>query len=455
MTDHHRFSYDSLDSLGEDIRELNVKLPLTESTGILRKPVALAQVNAPNRLLVQPMEGCDGTSDGRPGELTIRRYERFASGGAGVLWFEATAVVPEGRANPRQLYLSRDTMGDFKTMLRKSLDAVTDRFGADFRPYTVLQLTHSGRYSRPLDKPCPIIAASNPHLASKAPEPREPISDEELMALEDRYVEAAKIAGEIGFDAVDIKSCHRYLISELLSAHLREGLYGGSFENRTRFLLNIIDKIKTSCPDGPHVAVRMNAYDAIPYPYGWGVAEDDHQKIDLSEPLRLVKLLSGRGVDLINITAGNPYFNPHVNRPYDTGPYVPLEHPLTGIARLLGIAREVQEAAPESAIVASGLSWLRDFAPHVAAACIEQRWFAFAGFGRQAFAYPDFAADILSGDGMDRKKCCIACGKCSEIMRFDGKSGCVIRDAEMYAPLYKAVSEGKASIVGKHVAEHV
>ncbi len=455
VSSHQRFSYTSIEALKDEIADLALDLPVSENTTVLVEPFALGNGTVPNRLVIQPMEGCDGTADGRPGELTLRRYERFAAGGAGLLWFEATAVVSEGRANPRQLWLTNDTVGDFKKMLEKSQAAAANRFGEDFRPYTVLQLTHSGRYSRPVDKPAPIIAAKNPWLAEKRPEPDTVISDDELEAIEDRYVEAAKLAGEAGFDAIDIKSCHRYLISELLSAHEREGKYGGSFENRTRFLLNIVDKVKAACPEGPAVTVRLNVYDAIPYPCGWGVDKDDHHIVDLSEPIRLARLLEKRGVDLLDITAGNPYYNPHVNRPYDSGPYAPPEHSLAGVARLMGIARDMQAALDKTAVIASGLSWLREYAAEVAAGCIEAGWFTFAGFGRQAFAYPDFAADIIHGEGMDRKKCCIACGKCSEIMRFGSTAGCVIRDAKVYVPVYKAASEGKDSIVSNHIAEHI
>ncbi|MCD6308324.1 MAG: flavin oxidoreductase/NADH oxidase, partial [Candidatus Latescibacteria bacterium] len=157
----------------------------------------------------------------------------------------------------------------------------------------------------------------------------------------------------------------------------------------------------------------------------------------------------------VNITAGNPYFNPHVNRPYDTGPYIPPEHPLDGVARLLGMACGIRRAVPGMLVVASGLTWLREYGANAAAGGVREGRFDFAGFGRQAFAYPGFAADILESGGMDRGKCCIACGKCSEIMRFDGRAGCVVRDADTYLPIYREASAGKPPLSGKHGAEHV
>jgi 2,4-dienoyl-CoA reductase-like NADH-dependent reductase (Old Yellow Enzyme family) len=266
-------------------------------------------------MITHPMEGVDGDAQGRPGELTRRRYIRFAEGGAGLIWFEATAVVDEGRANPRQLLLTTETAAYLKALLQNTLKVSENIFGSDRRPYTVLQLTHSGRYSMPTSKPQPIIATSNPFLDAKTPATKRIITDEELEELEDRFAEAALLASEIGFDAVDIKSCHRYLLSELLSAFTREGLYGGSFENRTRFLINVIDKIRTQPACGIDVAVRMNAYDSIPHPYGWGVNEDNYRRVRMSEPIRLAKLLRDRGVELINISAGNPYYNPRLSPP--------------------------------------------------------------------------------------------------------------------------------------------
>lgn len=455
MADHRKFSYQSLDEIREDIERLGIDIPISDDLTVLNKSISMGSTFIPNSMGVHPMEGCDGTADGKPDELTFRRYERFAKGGAGLLWFEATAVVNEGRANPRQLYLCEGNKEDIKRLLDNAIKAAKEEFGQDYKPYTVVQLTHSGRYSRPIDKPAPIIATRNPYLNRNLPEDYPVITDEELERLEDKFVEAAALAKEIGFDAVDIKSCHGYLNSELLSAFTREGKYGGSFENRTRFLLNIIDKVKEKVGDGLDITLRLNAYDSVPYPYGWGVDKEDFLKPDLTEPIKLVKTLFQRGIRLINISIGNPYYNPHVGRPYDMGYYLPPEHPLEGTARMLDIIRQIQESVPEMAIMATGFSWLREFAPYLAAGGIKEGWFTIAGFGRQSFAYPDFAKDIMVNGAMDRKKCCIACSKCSEIMRDGGKAGCVIKDAKIYAPIYREGRKGKPDIDRNRIAYHV
>jgi 2,4-dienoyl-CoA reductase-like NADH-dependent reductase (Old Yellow Enzyme family) len=455
MHPHRKFKLSSIEDLRTASDNMGISLPLSDTTEILKPSLQIYKKRIPNRMITHPMEGVDGDDQGRPGELTRRRYIRFAEGGAGLIWFEATAVVYEGRANPRQLLLTGDTATYIRELLQNTLKVSKNIFGSDSQPYTVLQLTHSGRYSMPSSKPQPIVAATNPFLDPTTPATKRIITDEELEELEDRFVEAALLASEIGFDAVDIKSCHRYLLSELLSAYTREGLYGGSFENRTRFLINVIDKIRAQPAYEVDVAVRMNAHDSIPYPYGWGVNEDNYRQVEISEPIRLAKLLRDRGVELINISAGNPYYNPHVGRPYDFGPYVPQENQLYSVERMLGLARDIQTAVPGTAIVATGFSWLREFGAACAAGGIREGWYQLAGFGRQAFAYPDFAKDIMIQGKMDRKKCCIACGKCTELMRLGGGCGCVIQDAEVYRPIYKKLKEGQPSMVGKEVAEHV
>lgn len=454
MAEHKKFDYKTLQDLQEDISRLELDIPVDESVDRLRRPVEIGRWQAPNSLGVQPMEGCDGTSEGSPDELTFRRYERFARGGAGLLWFEACAVVPEGRANPRQLYIHEGTLKDFELMLEKARSAAKEVYGEDHRPICILQLTHSGRYS----KPDPMIATRDPYLdpARGIPEDYPVVSDDYLKSLEEIYEKAAGLAYKVGFDGVDIKACHRYLFSELLSAHTREGLYGGDYEGRTRLLLNIVERVNDSFGDKMIIASRFNAYDGHPYPYGWGVSKDNYRIPDLTEPKRLVSDLRDRGIKLINITVGNPYYTPHVNRPYDQGPYIPPEHPLEGVARIIRITGEIQETVPDIPIMASGLSWLRQFGGNVAAAMLNSSKAKIAGFGRLAFAYPDFAHELLSEGVMDSSKVCIACGRCSVIMRDGGRAGCVIRDAKVYAPIFKEGRKGKPAFDSDlKVAEHV
>lgn len=437
---HERFGFHSLEELSRRIEELGLELEVSRDVSPLLEPLEVGGFRLPNRLAVQPMEGCDGREDGAPDELTWRRYRRFAAGGAGLLWFEATAVTPESRANPRQLWIHEGTVREFAALVAETLKVAREACG--HRPLLVLQLTHSGRYSKPGRKPAPIIAHHSPYLdpMHNLPPDYPLISDEELERLEDRYVEAALCAWRAGFDAVDIKACHRYLISELHASHTRPGRYGGSFENRTRLFRNIVLKIRDAAP-GLMVTSRMNAYDAMAYPYGFGVDREDPSKPDLSEPIELVRFLKSQGAPLVNITVGNPYYNPHVNRPLDlptVGAPIPAEHPLYGVARFVGIVRRIQQEFPGWPVIGAGYSWLRQFFPYVAAASVRNGWVSLVGLGRMAFAYPDFARDLARYGSLDPLRVCVACSACTQIMRDGGRTGCVPRDAAIYEPIYKA-----------------
>jgi 2,4-dienoyl-CoA reductase-like NADH-dependent reductase (Old Yellow Enzyme family) len=447
--EHKKFSYRHLDELKEDIVRAGVYLPLSDSTDALALPLRLYGKQLPNRLAVHPMEGCDGTATGAPDELTFRRYGRFASGGAALLWMEACAVTNEGRANSRQIFLNRDTQNTFGNLCRHIRQASENING--FTPYTVLQLTHSGRYSKPFAGAHAIVLVDeNPYLDAVTNPKRTVISDDELEMLEDAYAEAAVLAEICGFDAVDVKACHRYLLSELLAAHTRKGRYGGSFENRTRFLLNVIDKIKART--NIDIALRINACDAMPYPYGWG--SDENGEPSLDEPKQLLRLLEAKGIRLVNITTGNPYYNPHIGRPSDIAPYVAPEHPVESAARMLHIIKELKAAAPAIQIVGTGFSWFREYGANIAAGCIERGWMDLAGFGRQSFAYPDFARDILQHGRMQHGKCCIACTKCTELMRFGGTAGCVVKDAKTYLPIWREATKGQTMMSDK-IASHI
>lgn len=421
------FHYGSLEEVRRKLRELGVCIPLSERTEILSRPLPVGGGEAHNRLAVQPMEGCDGEADGSPGELTFRRYRRFAKGGAGLIWAEAVAVVPEGRANPRQLMLTEKNAGVFRKLVEEIKETCYRENG--FYPMIIMQETHSGRYSRPQGAPKPLAAYRRPEAEAETV-----VSDDYLRRLEERYAVSARLAEHAGFDGADVKACHGYLVNELLSAHGRSGEYGGSFENRTRFLRDAVAAVRASVSRAFVVASRLNLYDGLPGSSGWG---DGESGPDLSEPVRLVRELHGLGLGLLNCTAGNPYSNPHVNRPYDSGPYEPPEHPLAGVARMCACAAEVKRLCPELPVVGSGNSYLRGFSSNQAAGMVENGWADVAGFGRMAIAYPDFASDLLKKGALDPRKCCVACSRCTQLMRAGSVAGCVVRDGDVYAPIYR------------------
>jgi 2,4-dienoyl-CoA reductase (NADPH2) len=435
----------NIQDLTEPMQSLGITLPTQDDLSVLERPVPVGDLSAPNALAIHPMEGADGTSEGAPDELTLRRYDRFASGGAGLIWAEAIAVAPEARANPRQLWLHDGTADAMKSMVGRIFSVASAPAGPNHRPVVVAQLTHSGRYSRPVDRPAPIIAQHCPqrdkaaNIASDLPV----ATDDYLDTLPEAFARAARLAFDAGFDGVDIKACHGYLLHELLGARTRDGKYGGSFVNRVRLYLDVIDAVRSVLPSGKFIATRLNASDRIAAPHGWGNGLRDDE-IDLAEVFQLLDRLAERDVKLINITAGNPYFNPFCNRPFDTpsvGRPASPEPPLVGVERLLSLVRDCQAYVPSIPMVATGLTWLGGAMPQVAAGLVAQGHCQFAGVGRLAFAYPDFAKDLLATGELDPKKLCITCSKCTQLMRDHQPTGCVVRDASVYAPLYRAGRE--------------
>jgi 2,4-dienoyl-CoA reductase-like NADH-dependent reductase (Old Yellow Enzyme family) len=411
---HRIFDYTSREEFLGDMKKLERGLPFSDDTSVLNSGIKLGEKHIKNRLLVQPMEGFDAEPDGSPGERTRARYTGFADGGSGTIWLESISVSREGRSNPRQLWLNGGNVHAFA-----SLAGELKKRGA----FSVAQLTHSGRYSNPEGVPAPVCAIHNPYIPKQN---ERTATDEELERLEDDYAACALLAQEAGFDAVDIRSCHGYLINELFAAYEREGAYGGRFENRVRFLLNIVDKIKQT--SDIEVAVRLNVYDGVPYPCGWGSAKDDVCVQDMAEPMRLIRLLYGRGVRLLNISGGIGAYSPNVLRPYDRGGAEPGEHPLEGIERLLQSAKAVKKECPDAIVVASAFSWLRGFAPMVAAGGVGEGWFDIAGFGREALTCPGYANDILAGKSMARY--CKACGGCSALIRKSEMLRCILDRAK-------------------------
>lgn len=440
MSAHEKFNFRTLEEVRAKAAGLGVDLSFSDDLSPLFQLKKVGGRTAPNSMAVLPMEGCDSNPDGSPSELVERRYTRFAGGGAGLLWWEACAVVPEGRANELQMMLTASNRSQFARLLEKTNAEAANKNGSDHRPVNILQLTHSGRYSRPEGHIArPLVPQHDPILDKAGNETI--VTDEYLDALTERYVQSALLAKEVGFDGVDIKSCHRYLLSELLASHTREGKYGGSFENRSRFLRQTIQAVRKAVGEDFTVASRFNVFDAHPYPYGFGCDRENMWKFDPTEPVALVKMMVEAGVDLLSNSGGNPYYiYPQVTRPFDKSSYgipTPEEHPLESMARLFSFTRTVQQAAGDVPVVGNGYTWLRQFLPYAGAANLKSGSCAFVGLGRSSFAYPDAPHDLMTKGCMEPGKCCVTCSMCTQIMRDHGRTGCVIKDSALYLPMFK------------------
>lgn len=400
-------------------------------SNIISTPIEIYGRTIKNRVLFQPMEGCDGTNDGAVDTLTRRRYLRFVEGAPGIIWFEATAVCNEGRANPRQLYINENTVDSFKAIVSEMKAKSKELHG--FEPIVIVQLTHSGRYSKPNGTPEPIVAYRNSLWETgKENQPFVVATDDYLSTILAMYSKAAKLALEAGFDGMDVKCCHGYLFNELLSAYNREGEYGGSFENRTRLYFECIDEVKKVVGDKAFVTTRLNACDCFPYGYGFGVTQEN--EIELSETKLIISELQKKGIELINITIGNPYLIPHINRPYVANS---PEDGNIGMKRVFDVTKEITETFPDVKFAVSALSFEGENAVEYADKLLGEGVGDIAGFGRLTFAYPTFYTDYLENGSLDKSKVCLKCGKCTELMRAGTVAGCVIRDNDCYMPFYK------------------
>lgn len=438
-----RFHYKTLEEVKERAEELKVYLPFSSSTDILKTPLKVGNVTFHNRMGIAPMEGADSLEDGSPSDYTIRRYVNEAIGGSALIWFEAISIVPEGRSSKTQLLLTEENVESYKRMNEKIKEA--GRKANGFEPYLIMQANHSGRYSNPDNRPAPMIAYRHPQLEQyRAADDSCIVTDDYLKSLEESFGKAALLAKKAGFDAVDIKSSHGYLLAELLSAYDRPGQYGGNYENRTRLLKNGIKAAKVWEDENFQVTCRLGIYDGYEYPWGFGVSEGSGLKPDLKEPIRLVKELYGNcGIQMMNLTMGNPYATTHVTRPFDMGKYEPEEHPFTGIGRMIAGIGEVKKAVPEMVIFGSAPTYLRQFADLYTAGAVEEGFCDGMLFGRMAFADPDYANEIIKNGRIDPKRVCMTCGKCGDLIRAHKPTGCVIRDPKTFMPFYKEFLEIK------------
>ncbi len=404
-----------------------------------------------NRFAVLPMEGWDGTPDGLPTEETFRRWRNFGRSGAKLIWGgEAVAVRHDGRANPNQLVINAQTLKGLAELRSVLLEEHKAHFGSTDDLLFGLQLTHSGRFARPNEKSRlePMILYEHPLLTEIFNiNPETPVmTDDEIDDLIGEFIRAARQAGEMGFDFVDIKHCHGYLGHEFLSAYSRPGRYGGSFENRTRFLCEIAAGIRREAP-GLEIGVRLSGFDFPPfrkgeggigepfeyrdadghYPFSFGGGRKDPLRIDAAEPLRFLDLLKSLDIELLNLSAGSPYYNPHVTRPAYFPPsdgYLPPEDPLVGVARQINTVARYKAACPDLAIVGSGYSYLQDWLPHVAQAVVGRGMVDFVGLGRMVLTYPEMPADVLGGNELARKKICRTFSDCTTAPRNGLISGC-------------------------------
>jgi NADPH2 dehydrogenase len=447
----------SVTALRARLAELGCELPLDEAIQTaadgspLAAPLEVGGFRVGNRWCIHPMEGWDANRDGSPSGHTLRRWRHFGRSGAKLIWGgEAAAVQASGRANPNQTLATPSNRAGLKQLLDELHTGHREQTGSLDGLLAGLQLTHSGRFCKPDDhhRMAPRIAYHHPLLDAKFgidPTNKEVVlTDDELKRLIDDYVIAARVARDVGFQFVDVKACHGYLLHELLGARGRPGRFGGDLAGRSRVLLTIIDRIRQELPE-LMIGVRLSVFDAVPfrtsrdtgqpmeyagllpYEYGFGVDRNDPMQIDLTEPLELMRTLAAHGVALINITCGSPYYTPHMQRPAIFPPsdgYQPPEDPLVGVWRQIDVTRRCKAALPDVPMVGSGYTYLQDYLPHAAQATVRAGWVDFVGLGRMVLSYSELPHDVLTTGKLQRKQVCRTFSDCTTAPRHGLISGC-------------------------------
>ena len=450
-------------------------LPLPCDDGILAGPdsplahplpgLRLNDKTPGNRWCIQPMEGWDAHTDGTPTVDVHRRWRRFGESGAKLIFGgEVMAIRPDGRANPNQLVIVPAHTAALANLRDDLVRAHRDRHGRVDDLVIGFQLTHSGRFCRPNEKKRfePRVAFRHPLLDERfgVTSEAQVFSDDELRPLVADFARAARVAYEAGADFVDIKHCHGYLLHEFLAAHTRPGPYGGPFENRTRLLREIVAAIRA---DGNPIdlAVRLSAFDLVPfrpdparsqpgplgpgipvdysgwlpYRYAFGAVPERPEESDLTEAIAFARLCAELGIKILNLTAGSPYYNPHIQRPAAYPPsdgYQPPEDPLVGVARQMVATREIRrrlhaDLAPgltPPALVGTAYSYLQEYLPHVAQAAVRDGWTDFVGLGRMVLSYPELPADALSQGSLQPRLICRTFSDCTTAPRNGLVSGC-------------------------------
>jgi NADPH2 dehydrogenase len=405
-----------------------------------------------NRFAILPMEGWDNTSDGKPTDLTRRRWRRWGESGAKLIFgAEAMAVCPDGRGSPSQLMMIEANLREIADLRETLVGAHAASFGKTDDLLVGVQLTHSGRVSHPHDmgRSEPRILYHHPILDARydAAGDAALMTDDEIDRLVSDFIAAAAVSRRAGFDFIDVKHCHGYLGHEFLSAVDRPGKYGGSLENRTRFLRDVVAGVRSQV-SGMEIAVRVSAVDFVPfeesddperpqpatfagqrYPYAFG-GDGTGTGVDLSEPLAFLDLLRELDITLVCISAGAEY-NSHLMEPYLSLPITPRkppEDPLVGVARLIDVCARLKKQRPELLYVGSGYSYLQQWLPNVAEGVLSDGAADFVGIGRLSFSYPDIVADILAGNALQKKRICTTCGYCDVAPGFGVGSGCYALD---------------------------
>ncbi len=491
-------SLKTVDEFRRHVASLGLDLPCedhiaTGNSSPLTQPVDGVTINGKrigNRWAIHPMEGWDGTTTGGVTEEMLRRWQRFGESGAKLIYGgEAMAIRPDGRANPNQIIITEDNKAGIASLRETLVKAHQERYSKTDDLVIGFQLTHSGRFCKPNDKKRmePRVAYRHPILDRKfnVTSDAQMFTDGEIEELIQCYIHAAKIAWDVGADFVDIKHCHGYLLHEFLGAHTRPGKFGGSFENRTRILRDIVAGIRAS-GNKIEIGVRLSAFDfvpfkpdpalsqpgklgpgvpedfshCLPYRYGFGVSANNPVEYDLTETFKFAELCAQLGVKILNLSAGSPYYNPHIQRPAAYPPsdgYQPAHDPLIDVSRQINVVRQIKQRMLQPGtrnselgtliLIGTAYSYLQEYLPHVAQYVVRNGWTDMVGLGRMVLSYPNMLTEAVEKGSLTTKTICRTFSDCTTAPRNGMISGCYPLDKYYSAkPEFQQLKEVKKKV---------
>jgi 2,4-dienoyl-CoA reductase-like NADH-dependent reductase (Old Yellow Enzyme family) len=382
--------------------------------GKIFEPLKIKNKTIPNRLFAQAMEGNDGENGGLPSERTMNRYIELARGQWGAALVEATSVIETSLARIKGMIINK-----------KNLDGMKRLAGA-FRKHNkeglvLLQITHSGEQGGSFSD----ITTLTPSNKSG---PRY-IPTDEVERIRDLFIEGALLAEEAGFDGIDLKMCHGYLGAEMLRpSNTRDDKWGGSFENRTRFIKEIVKGAKSGFKSADFIiGSRLSLYEGIRG--GCGTSGPDEIVEDITQMLDVIRIMDELHMDYVNVSAGIPALTGTITRPTEPSKYLALHH--------LRYAKTVKELVKKEnrniKIIGSAYSTHKADSIALAEEMLSRDYVDLCGFGRQIFADPLTPKKLKAGEEVNW---CVLCSGCAKLMTAQLNDGCI-----MYNDYYREVNK--------------
>ncbi len=392
----------------------------------LARPIAIGKKTAPNRIVYQPTEANNCDAQGSVTEHTLRKYQALARGRPGIIHIESSDVTTRTQARSNRLLILDHNMPGLEKLVKEIRKINSTSL-------VVFQLSHAGRLSDPVFKP--------PMYVYRVADGGNGIMTlQDIEQTREEFVSAARRAWQVGADGVDFKQAHSFIGDDFLHpANTRPDRYGGSWENRTRFFRETLERMREEISDpGFLIGSRITPYEGIPGAFGSAGPEDVAE--DLTEPIAFAKMMEAHGINFINVSAGSAAGNLEMLMPTASYP--------EGVFRHFSWTRAIKQSV-SIPVIGSGYSRLKngDDALHIsdrskadfaywAEKNVHDGHTDLVGVGRQSIADPEFARKVLEGRLSD-VRWCITCQECTTLLGANQRVGCTIYDKEYRAFLPK------------------